>query len=671
MPLLEALDPEAGIGFGPAPLPANLEELRIAPPVAAAQWDLRSNARLALLLRACENRSIEVELTADDRERVRATAPQPLPESFNLLFTLGKSGAGRPELVLGGIGGPPGARLMGRFAHADPAIERAVSELTRAEESLDPDAIYAELLYVPGPKAGNIVGRPSFRRYEIPLFTTSALPNEWQIGLADLRLSLDGARLVLRSERLDREVVPRLTSAHNLDLRTNSPIYRFLGKLQYQGTGYARSWSWGALENSPFTPRVRVGDVVLRRACWRLAAGEAEALKRAAPAQRSDMLRVWVETWRIPRWITCRSLTLSTADADAPQALASLAEEGKGLEITEVYPPPELAAVRGENGTRFVSEIDLPFVGEPVRRAARMARPRAVETRTCLPGSEWLFVKLYTGPATADTILQEAIAPLLATFRGTAIDRWFFIRYNDPDTHLRVRFRGTPDALHGRLLPALEQLAEALHADRLLSRMVIDTYEPEIERYGGASVFDFAERIFEGESDAFLRIVPNAPPADLQGRLLSALCSAHLLLRALVPEENERQALSRMRGDQLKQENGVTTRAGRDRLAAWVRTHQEELLETMAAEGPYAALRDALAARDAIARSAGEALREAAGRGALTRPIPSIVLSLLHMNVNRWIVSHHRLQELLVFDALDRLLRRFAARSPGVHHGTS
>ena len=62
--------------------------------------------------------------------------------------------------------------------------------------------------------------------------------------------------------------------------------------------------------------------------------------------------------------------------------------------------------------------------------------------RTFSLGSEWLYFKIYCGVKTADFILvdylKETIEQLLAQ---QYISKWFFIRYNDPDAHLRLRFK--------------------------------------------------------------------------------------------------------------------------------------------------------------------------------------------------------------------------------------
>ena len=97
----------------------------------------------------------------------------------------------------------------------------------------------------------------------------------------------------------------------------------------------------------------------------------------------------------------------------------------------------------------------MPFVrtAEPVTRPKPKVMPEGA-TRSFGPASEWLYVKLYTGPATADGVLRDVLAPVVAE-AGLPPGSWFFIRYGDPDWHVRLRFHGDPEMLHGPLLAKL------------------------------------------------------------------------------------------------------------------------------------------------------------------------------------------------------------------------
>ncbi|WP_163359452.1 lantibiotic dehydratase, partial [Escherichia coli] len=62
----------------------------------------------------------------------------------------------------------------------------------------------------------------------------------------DLELSCAAGTVFLWHKPSGRQVVPRLSNAHNFDNALNLPIYRFLGALGRQGEPIV-GWSWGAI----------------------------------------------------------------------------------------------------------------------------------------------------------------------------------------------------------------------------------------------------------------------------------------------------------------------------------------------------------------------------------------------------------------------------------------
>src|SRR6202035_2036741 len=225
-------------------------------------------------------------------------------------------------------------------------------------------------------------------------------------------------------------------------------------------------------------------------------------------------------------------------NALAVETFVELVRSRDRARLYEVFPGPAELCARGPEG-RFVHELVVPFVRTAAAGANRSAEPAAAGAvsapgmrRSFPPGSEWLYAKLYVGTSTADRLLREAIAPVVReALRSGAADGWFFLRYGDPEWHLRLRLHGEPAALLSRTLPALRSAAGPFLAAGGPWRLQLDTYEREIERYGGPQGIALAERLFEVDSRAVLDILEmleGDEGADVRWRL--ALRGADMLL---------------------------------------------------------------------------------------------------------------------------------------------
>ena len=101
-------------------------------------------------------------------------SPPPLPDSFAVMAAVAAASEealarGEFRVRLDGVSGPSGARLLGRFCHADPELHQHVAQHVRAEEALQPDAVFAEIVHLPEGRMGNILARPILRGLRDPL----------------------------------------------------------------------------------------------------------------------------------------------------------------------------------------------------------------------------------------------------------------------------------------------------------------------------------------------------------------------------------------------------------------------------------------------------------------------------------------------------------------------
>lgn len=122
-----------------------------------------------------------------------------------------------------------------------------------------------------------------------------------------------------------------------------------------------------------------------------------------------------------------------------------------------------------------------------------------------IPATEWLYLKIYAGVKTADIILDEAIQPLMKYFQeNDYISKWFFIRYNDPKPHLRIRFKLNNIDDYSKILVKINEALQEYIESGEISDIVIDTYSRELERYGENTIEE-AEILFYKNSEFTLQ----------------------------------------------------------------------------------------------------------------------------------------------------------------------
>ena len=681
VPLVQALDEETGVGFGrvrptdASPLLRNLEmhekEVKKQPGL--------SDFHVLLLQKLTQRGAGCFDELALDVSSIKALPVSAFPDAFSLTAVLvarsmGAVKDGEFHLYIRDAIGPSGARLLARFCYGDWELHRNVQHYLRQEESLDPNAAYAEIVYEPEGKIANVVYRPVFRDYEITYLGRSGAPREQQIPITDLLVSVTGdGRIVLYSNRLKRRIVPRLTNAHNFDSQQYPPLYRFLCLLQHQGGQGIAMLNTGILSELQFLPRIRVGRVVLRAARWRLSTED------IADLDIRDRHKCFVEVQRLrikygmPRWILLTEedniLPVDLDNALSVDAMAHVLKRSGRPLLRELYPSPEDLCVTGPEG-RFCHELVVPFLrtgGTAVSDTSDDRRERNLlastnvrsETRRFAPGSEWVYVKLYGGAATLDELLVTELPHLLrSVFSQGLIDRWFFLRYADPAEHLRIRLH----CLDSVGSPTVSTIVSTV-LNEALSRSVIwkfqlDTYEREIERYGGPEAVGLAEEIFFADSEAVLEILQSLNGDDgLDTRWRLALLGIDQIFSDCGLDTMTRHAVTRQLRETFHHNLAETTELNRalgDRFRL-ERKNLESLFLEPNEDDILSPGRAAFAQRSLRIRAAVGQLHSLEAAGQLTRPVKTLCASYCHMHVNRLIRSDHLAHERILYDFLLRL----------------
>ena len=666
--LTRALDEDSGIPFGPGvthlstllkglPFPGT-ESME----AASASFDLAILEKTIECLRGRSD-AVEVELDAAGSARAIASLGSCFAAQCRLeMDTCSKSS----QLLIDTVVGAGGTLLLGRHCHGNAKLEACLKRLIAIDEREFPEAIYAELVHLPPGRSGNFVSRPCLRSFEIPFLGRSGKPHSARILVDDLLIFIDSGRIRLWSKKLNRQVIPRMSNAHN-PMSTYSPaVYRFLSMLQFQDNP-SFSWSWRALGGLPFLPRVISGRCVLSLAQWRLSAKDVTDTDKmtGSDAEQVERLR---ERSGLPDQITIsegdNELALDLDDPFECRILMDHMKRHGSVVLTETFPSLKALAVSSSQGNRW-NEIIIPFHRAVVEQHIVHLPQADLVDKTFDPGSEWLYLKLYAAPAAQDELIERFLLPFgERVVRACLVDQWFFIRYGDPSQHLRVRFHGRPDRLLGQVLPLFRTMTRETHAEPLLEEWQVATYEREVQRYGGVEAAQLAERLFWIDSVAAARLIALEHTAEVP-RWLICSCSINGLIDALGLSLPNRCSLMQRLVSRFGGLAGSSDqqKALKHAIAARYRVHKATLRNALSGEGLPRHVRQTIEERDKQIALLAIELVALTRSGLLAVPLETLAESYVHMHVNRLMRSEHAHYEPVLYDFLHREYRSALARA--------
>lgn len=528
VPVLDVVDPDVGIGFPAGYLGADPE------PRAAVSG--RDQRLLALAQEAALDGREEIilderlvaDLTVGDHTRTW------VPPHLELCFELqsaSEEALGRGEFDLAVVSASRGVGTMtGRFVGLlEPADqERMDGTLARLPPS-DVDALPVQLSFSPLAHGDMHVTRAPELLPTVISLGEHREPSGTVIELADLAVACDSRRLSLawlsRRQRLEPTVL------HALDLRAHTPpLARFLVEVGKAQAAVVAAFDWGTASHLPFLPRVRHGRAILSPARWLLDRAALPLSDAPWPAWR-EALAAWRARRRLPNlvYLTERDQRLKL-DLDQAAHLVLLRSHLASAEHAVLTEAPA-SGRHGWFGGR-AHEIVVPMTATqlPTRRTVPPVSATQVIGRDHghLPGaSTWLYAKLYGHLERQAEILAKHLPELLSEWDEPPT--WWYIRYRDPEWHLRLRI-ALPDAQDfGPAAHRVSTWAGCLHRQGLLRDVQFATSYPETGRWGSGALLAAAEEVFSTDSRALVAQLaqPSRPhPQALAAANLVAIAAA-------------------------------------------------------------------------------------------------------------------------------------------------
>ncbi|GAA0705119.1 lantibiotic dehydratase [Kitasatospora atroaurantiaca] len=518
VPLTELLDPATGLGY-----PAEYPGSTMTPPTRGPNE--RDERLLALAWRALADGSREIILTdetidtlaGDLRFDARLIAPHVEISARVHAADLDALRSGDYRLTVAPA--RAAGTLTSRFSVT--ATGAGLAEVYRGMPTLVEGALPAQLSF-PAlfPHSENVTRVPAYLPHVMALGEHRPVDDGAEvIAVDDLAVTATRDRLYLVSISRRRIVEPQVFHALALDKQT-PPIARFLAHLT---RAFSPSWTgfdWGPHTRTlPYLPRVRYGRTVLAPARWLL-----------TPADLTD-LTGWRSRWQCPDVVELRDddRTLRLA-LDEPLHVAILTahlEQAGQAFLTETATAEDSGWLGGH-----AHEIAVPLArsgpGAPSPLAGSLPR---IDTRTHgtlpgIPAGRWVNAKIPSHPEYFTEIITAHLPQLLASLDQPPC---WFVRYRSPNEsdHLRLRLR-VPDGGQGEVAEAVGRWGQRLRDGGLAGGLSLDTYTPEIGRYGNGPALEAAERVFTADSRLVIAQLRHLPPATVHPSALVALNMVHI-----------------------------------------------------------------------------------------------------------------------------------------------
>ncbi|MDB5122353.1 MAG: hypothetical protein JWP94_482 [Mucilaginibacter sp.] len=651
--LLYALDPEVGIGYvtdEPEKENQLLETLHIAArrsPDDAHSWTPSHRFLLEKWHNSANAPGAAIRIREDELAGLERRGGNSGMLGLTVLFRIIND-----QVYLESAGGVNAPALMGRFTVADPEIAAAARRMAREQEAANPGIIFAEILHLSGPHTDNVNRRETIWSYDLPLTAVSTLPEERQIALSDLKIRVENNKVLLYSETRRKVIVPRLSSAYNHSI-DKLPLFRFLADISYQYGRTALSLDLRQFfPGLSYYPRVEYKRAILQLATWVLSEKQIKSVEiNEEPSFGAAIKRLIAETGLPPVFSLTEGDQQLVFFRDRPADMlffsACVKHKKEAVLREHLMETKESAFVKNREGEGFTCQFntfllpDQPVFLSPLSKSP--IKPEKLK-RKFMPGSEWLYLKIYTSKIGSTRLLLTILPLVRRKYCCGPVQKWFFIRYDDHAPHIRLRLQIDPRDISEILIAFKNKLEDGM-TQHVIREYQIDVYSRELERYQAGGI-TLTENFFWASSELTVGLLKRPNGSNAPFIYQAALSTVWHMILEFIPDEDARLLFLQVSYQQFFTEfEEKMLRVEMDKkyrgLAADIR---RVLLD------PFFYRTAGLVRGSRLFINAVKALSQAAQTG----DCENYLRSIIHMHVNRLFTADARKQEMIVYYLLHK-----------------
>lgn len=487
VPLMLAMDPEMGIGYGQL-AQEDGEEFTANFNKRKRSIEQTTDPLLAHFQNAYfQNSSAFAKaLNLEDISIPTDSAVMPIPNTISALVTLTGN-----HVQLDHLGGSSAVPLSARFTHMGEDFLNHSKALAAIEQSSNPEVLFFDVGYSAELKVDNINRRKQI--YDLNLNILNYDTSDKPLLLDDILVSVLDGNIILHSQQLGRRLIPRIASAYNYG-RSDLSLFRFLGDLQHQQNQTQLGIDLPTLiPGLKFYPRLQFRSLIIAPARWMISPDQITKALTSGSLSSLDL----------PRYVNAgqadQLLRFDLQSAQEATYLADFLAKTGLASITEAF-SHEASPVVDQYHQPYQAQLQLSLIHHDqiyfkCPRLAKFTNPLA---KVIPPGDDWLYFEIFCAPFRADELLQNLISPFLDQ-QQSKIRLWFFVRYQEHGHHIRLRLQLKNPRQAWKLTSLFSTTLKQHLKTGIVAELTIRTYRREVERYLAIGI-EQAEIVFHQDS---------------------------------------------------------------------------------------------------------------------------------------------------------------------------
>ena len=499
----------------------------------------------------------------------------------------------------------------------------------------------------PEKKVDNVNRREQLYSHELPILSWSDHP--LPLSLDDIFVCTRNSEIVLWSKKFNKRLIPRIPSAYNYS-RSDLAIYRFLCDLQHQGIKSDLSFNL-----QQFFPklaryaRVSYKDIIVSPAMWLLPNNIKDILKGEKNDHEAiSILKTWLQKSGIDFYIKAGNSDQKLCfNPNSESDLAALLSYCRQNALNEIYFSEALLSNKADvfdaDTKPYVAEYILNYGhNDPVYKGnfrIDITNNNSL-SKNILPGGEWIYFEIYCHQSRMNEILLIYIDKFLKDSKKD-ISKWFFIRYEDPKPHLRLRLKLLDIRAGYQIINRLNSNLEQAFLNGLVSDIQIKTYFREMERYGVDRI-ELVEEFFFIDSKNVKSLLTNRHAnEDLYTITLTFI---QKLLNLAFDNIEQEIDLATTMANSFKEEFRMDL-GSLKKINQSFREHKQAIKDSSDKSFPDTSISYKKTLLNILSKCDSALLRT------------KIIADLVHMHINRLFNSNQRSHEAIIYQYLVKLLK--------------